>query len=188
MVATYREIVDAQAMRGYEPRGPRDYLNLAPLLLSGGIERAVTMSELLESRGFGGAPAPARSRLGALAPAIGLGAFCIGVYLFAVGEPLAALLAAMIGSALLALTVRMGRTLGVRRTRYRPLVWRPRDWVVLAGAAIATVSVLLVDADAIRYEPYPTLTWPVASVPLAVGLLGLLSPAFVLLWQERKQV
>ncbi len=188
MVATYREIVDAQAMRGYELRGPRDYLNLAPLLLSGGIERAVTMSELLESRGFGGAPAPARSRLGALAPAIGLGAFCIGVYLFAVGEPLAALIAVMLGSALLAMTVRMGRTLGVRRTRYRPLVWRPRDWVVLAGAAIATVSVLLVDADAIRYEPYPTLTWPVASVPLAVGLLGLLAPAVVLLWQERKQV
>ena len=59
---------------------------------------------------------------------------------------------------------------------------------MLAGAAIATVSVLLVDADAIRYEPYPTLTWPVASVPLAVGLLGLLAPAVVLLWQERKQV
>jgi energy-coupling factor transport system permease protein len=44
MVASYREIADAQAMRGVEMRGPRDYLNLAPLLLSGGIERAVTMS------------------------------------------------------------------------------------------------------------------------------------------------
>ena len=54
MVASYREIVDAQAMRGYELRGPGDYLNLAPLLLAGGIERAVTMSELLESRGTSG--------------------------------------------------------------------------------------------------------------------------------------
>jgi energy-coupling factor transporter transmembrane protein EcfT len=188
MVATYREIVDAQAMCGYELRGPRDYLNLAPLLLSGGIERAVTMSELLESRGFGGAPAPARSRLGTLAPATGLGAFCIGVYLFAVGEPLAALIAVVLGGALLSTVVRAGRTHGVRRTRYRSLVWRGGDWVVLAGAGIAAASVLMAEAGAIRYEPYPTLALPVASVPLAVGLLGLLAPAVVLLWQERKPV
>lgn len=188
MVATYREIVDAQAMRGYELRGPRDYLNLAPLLLSGGIERAVTMSELLESRGFGGAPAPKRSRMSGLAPAVGLGAVCIAVYLFAVGETLAASVAALLGCALLALSVRAGRTSEVRRTRYRPLIWRPSDWVVLAGAIIAAASVVLAGAEAIRYEPYPTLELPAASVPLSIGLLGLLAPAFVLLWRERSSI
>jgi energy-coupling factor transport system permease protein len=185
MVATYREIVDAQAMRGNELRGPRDYLNLAPLLLSGGIERAVTLSELLESRGFGGAPAPERSRLSSLAPALGLGALCIGAYLFAVGRLVPALVAGIVGGALLAVSVRMGRSIGVRRTRYRPLIWRTADWVVLAGAIIAAVSLVAADADAVRYEPYPTLELPVASVPLTIGLLGLLAPAVVLLWRER---
>lgn len=187
MVASYREIVDAQAMRGYELRGPRDYLNLAPLLLAGGIERAVTMSELLESRGFGGAPAPVRSRLHTLAPALGLGMLCVAVYLFAVGESRSALVGAITGGAVLAWAVQSGRATGVRRTRYRPLTWRSCDWLVLTGSAIAALSVLLAPSDAVRYEPYPTLIWPVASVPLTVGLLGLLAPAAVLLWQERSR-
>lgn len=188
MVASYREIVDAQAMRGYELRGPRDYLNLAPLLLAGGIERAVTMSELLESRGFGGAPAPVRSRMRALAPAVGLGAVCVAAYLFAVGEPLAALIGAGFASCLLALTIWSGRSIEVRRTRYRPLVWHRGDWVVLVGAGIAAMSVLLAGDAAVRFEPYPELDWPVASVPLTLGLLGLLAPAGVLLWRERDRV
>ena len=185
MVASYREIADAQAMRGVELRGPRDYLNMAPLLLSGGIERAVTMSELLESRGFGGAPAPRRSLLMGLLPALGLGALCVGVYLFAVGEPEPAMAGALIGSACLAVSVRSGRQTGVKRTKYRPLIWRGSDWVVLAGALIAAGSILLAERPAVHYEPYPTLTPPVASLPLAVGLLGLLGPALVLLWNER---
>jgi energy-coupling factor transport system permease protein len=187
MVASYREIVDAQAMRGYELRGPRDYLNLAPLLLAGGIERAVTMSELLESRGFGGAPAPARSRMRALAPAIGLGAVCIAAYLFAMGESLAALAGVVAGGGFLAITVRSSRSAEVQRTRYRSLVWHRSDWFVLAGAAIAVMSIVLADRDAIRFEPYPVLDWPAANVPLTLGLLGLLAPAVVLVWQEQRQ-
>lgn len=187
MLASYREIVDAQAMRGYELRGPRDYLNLAPLLLSGGIERAVTMSELLESRGFGGAPAAQKSRALSLAPAMGLGALCVGVYLFAVGQFPLALASGSIGLVLLAVTVRSGRKTEVRRTRYRSLVWRRTDWLVLGGALLAAAVVMLAEPGAVRYEPYPTLTPPIASVPLAIGLLGLLAPAAVLLWWERHQ-
>lgn len=187
MVASYREIVDAQAMRGFDLRGPRDYLNLAPLLLSGGIERAVTMSELLESRGFGGAPAPRTSRALTFAPAVGLGVLCVGAYLFAVGQLLLAAIAGVLGVALLAAFVRSGRKTEVRRTRYRPLVWRRTDWIVLAGALVAALAVVFAEPGAVRYEPYPTLTAPVASVPLAVGLLGLLAPAGVLLWRERQQ-
>ncbi|MEZ4507397.1 MAG: ATP-binding cassette domain-containing protein [Thermomicrobiales bacterium] len=72
---------------GQELKGPRDYLNLGPLLLAGGIERAVTMSELLESRGFGGAPVRQRSPWLRLAPAVVLALFCVAAYLFAVVKP-----------------------------------------------------------------------------------------------------
>ena len=187
MVATYHEIVDAQAIRGQELKGPRDYLHLGPLLLAGGIERAVTMSELLESRGFGGAPPPRKSMPMRLAPAVGLALICVAAYLFAVGETLPALAGAMAALALLAVAVRTGRNSAVRRTRYRGLRWRGTDWIVLGGALASVATVLVVGIDAIRYEPYPCLAWPIASLPLAFGLLGLLGPAFALLWQERAQ-
>jgi energy-coupling factor transport system permease protein len=185
MLATYREVVDAQAVRGQELKGPRDYLNLAPLLLSGGIERAVTMSELLESRGFGGAPAPARSRLQQFAPALGLTGACAAAYLFAVGRPGVAGIVAALGAGSLTWAVWLGRSSGVRRTRYRALNWNVTDSVVLGGAIVALLAIVLVDPAAVRYEPYPSLAAPVASVPLAIGLLGLLGPAAVLLWLER---
>lgn len=187
MIVTYREIVDARAVRGQTLRGPRDYLGLAPLLLSGGIERAITMSELLEARGFGGVPAARQSRWQSLAPATGLAAICAAAYLFVVGSALAAGVTGVLGIALLALTARSMRSQSGKRTRYRTLVWRRADWIVLAGAVIAVIAIVLSGPDAYRYEPYPSLTLPVASISLTLGLLGLLGPAFVLLWQERER-
>ncbi len=185
MVAAYREVVDAQAIRGQSLKGPRDYLQLGPLLLSGGIERAVTMSELLESRGFGGAPARQRSTVARLAPAAGLALLCVAAYLFAVGETIPSIGAALIALGLLGVALRSGRSAAVRRTRYRSLRWKRTDWIVLGGALAAVLAILLAGRDAIRYEPYPFLTWPAASPLLAIGLLGLLGPAFAILWQER---
>lgn len=185
MIRTYHEIVDAQAIRGNELRGVRDYLELAPLLLAGGIERAVTMSELLESRGFGGTSISNRGRWTSMAPAGGLALVCVAAYLFAVGSSPIAVAIGSTGIVLLIVTVRSTRADTVRRTKYRSLVWRWTDWVVVIGAGFAIAAILLVDPDAIRYEPYPTLSWPVANIPLTIGLLGLLAPAFVLLWQER---
>jgi hypothetical protein len=43
----------------------------------------------------------------------------------------------------------------------------------MAGVVLA----LVVSPDAVRYEPYPTLDAPAASLPLIVALLGLLAPA-----------
>lgn len=187
MLATYREIVDARAVRGKAVRGPRDYLDLAPLLLTGGIERAVTMSELLESRGFGGAPVQKRSPLTQWGPIAGLTGLCAGTYLFAVGQPVPAAASGLLAALCLGAAIWSGRSVEIRQTRYRNLIWKGTDWFVLAGAATAVVTILAVDPEAIRYDPYPTLTWPVASLPLAIGLLGLLAPALALLWLERER-
>ena len=187
MIATYREIVDAQAVRGSELRGPRDYLALAPLLLTGGIERAVTLSELLEARGFGGPPVPRQSRWRQVVPAIGLAAICVAVYLFLAGSVLAASGAGLLGGISLALALRSTRGTAVRRTKYRALIWQRADWIVLAGALVAVAAIVLAGPDALRYEPYPALTWPVASIPLTIGMIGLLGPAVIMLWQERER-
>lgn len=185
MIATYREITDAQAIRGRALRGAGDYLQLGPLLLAGGIERAVTMSELLESRGFGGAPDRNRSFVSRLAPAAGLGLLCVAVYLFAIGDVVSAACLGLFGAGSIGLGIWTGRAEVVRRTRYRSLRWRPSDWLILAGAMLAVLGILVAPSDAIRYQPYPTLTWPVASPMLTLSMLGLLAPAVVLVWRER---
>lgn len=185
MIATYHEIADAQAIRGQELNGPRDYLNLGPLLLAGGIERAVTMSELLESRGFGGAPARYRAPWFRLAPPAALAFLCVAAYLFAVGETALSIVCAVGGGVLLAVAYRQGRSDEHQRTRYRQLRWQRTDSMVLLGAIAAVAAVLIAGRDAIRYEPYPTLVWPVASLPLTIGMLGLLGPAVAMLWLER---
>ncbi len=113
MVATYREVVDAQAIRGQELKGPRDYLNLGPLLLAGGIERAVTMSELLESRGFGGVPAARKSAFGAIGSGRGARVdLCGGLSLRCWRNPPGALVGALVAGGLLAVALRDGRQNG----------------------------------------------------------------------------
>lgn len=184
MVATYREVVESQAMRGRTLVGPRDYLALAPAILSGGIERAVTMSELLESRGFGAPARTDRSRVEQLALPLGATAVCVAVYLFAVDRLALAVLGAGTGGVLLASAVVLGRSERIPRTRYRDLVWRRTDSLVVAGSLLTIAGILAAPADAIRYEPYPTLTWPQPDLRSTLCALGLLMPAFVLIWGD----
>jgi hypothetical protein len=70
----------------------------------------------------------------------------------------------------------------LRRTRYRHPVWERPEWIV-SGAAIAVlvveIAVLFLDPAAFRYEPYPSLTAPVISLPLLAALGLLLVPAAV---------
>jgi hypothetical protein len=70
----------------------------------------------------------------------------------------------------------------LRRTRYRDPVWERPEWIV-SGAAVALltieIAVLFLDPGAFRYEPYPSLTAPVISLPLLAALGLLVVPAAV---------
>jgi hypothetical protein len=156
---------------------------LAAPMLASGLDRAVTLSELLETRGLGGSSVAAvRSPRRSLAMAFGLSALCASAYLFAVGKLTEAggvLLVAMLAAAYV---VRTAPEVSVRRTRFRAPQWTAGDSIVAGGAAISVLGVvatLLWNPDAIRYEPYPTLDAPVAGLALIVALLGLLAPAYV---------
>ena len=182
--AAFRDIREAQMARGHRFRGARDLLPVVVPMLAGGLERAMTLAESLEARGFG---APART--GDVRPmwpsvggAAGLALAATAAYLVAVGRPLWALAVAALAAMLAAPAVVRARRGTVPRTRYRPLVWTRRDWFVLASAAVAaaaTLGVARADRAALAYEPYPSLTAPAASLPLLIGLLALLAPALV---------
>lgn len=180
-VAAFHEIREAQAARGYRPRGPRDLVPLLVPLLTGGLERAVTLAEALESRAFGAAVAdhPSTPRH-AVATVVGLTAAVTGAYLLVVRETRVA--AAVLVLAALALVVAsMDQTdATARRTRYRSTRWATADTVVALSATLAVavqLATLAVDPAAFRYEPYPSLTAPRVNLPLLAALALLLAPA-----------
>jgi energy-coupling factor transport system permease protein len=179
LMAAGRDIFDAQRARGVQFRSARDATGLLLPLLATGMERAVALSEALETRGFGSTAATAhtgkrRPLLLGLAAVLLVGALA----LLSLGWllPGAGLLAAACAAALAAVPT------GAQRTRYRPLVWNLRSCLVVAGALgpiVLFIASLSGSLD-LRFEPFPRLTAPAFS-PLAALILGLLAPA----WQPR---
>lgn len=176
MIAAGRDIYDAQRARGVQFRSARDATGLLLPLLATGMERAVALSEALETRGFGQsavvtAHGPRRALLLTLAIGLLLGALA----LLALGWLLLGLLAiaGALGAALLAVPA------GRRRSRYRPLAWNHASLTVAVGAAgpLILFVISLGGGIDLRFEPFPRLQAPPFS-PLVGLLLGLLAPAW----------
>ena len=144
MVATYREVVDAQAIRGQELKGPRDYLNLGAVAAFG---RHRTRGDDVGAAGIAriwGHSRSAHSAFGRLAPAAGIGgALCGGVSLRG-WRDLPSLVAA----------ARRDRDCWPWRCGpsgdgdsgahvIEPCSWQRTDWVVLGGAVLAMATVFL---------------------------------------------
>lgn len=183
-VTAFREIREAQAVRGHQLRGVRDLGPLLAPLLSGGLERAVTLAEALESRAFGAPPVGggARTRVRETASVAGIGCAVIGAYAVALGNvPLGA--AGVVGAVVFfVVAARESGAAQWPRTRYKSPKLERWDWSILAGAAIGLVSVLAtlaLDPDGLQYEPYPTLALPDVNLWLLLGLAGLFVPALV---------
>ena len=173
----FRQVREAQAIRGYRMRGWRDWLPLFLPVLVGGLERALQLSEAMTARGFGGG---ARRQL-APAAQVSLAAGLVGVLAAGVAQLTptwaSAAPAFLAGGALLmgAAIWHAGR--GVQHTRYRRPIWRSVDTFVVVACGIAVVP-LLIWAESRAYSPYPALAWPLFDLRLGGGLLGLMAPAF----------
>lgn len=180
----FREIREAQAARGHRFRGARDLVPLLVPLLTGGLERAVTMSEALESRAFG-APASShatRRRGWSLGIAVGLSAAVLAGYLLAVGRVSAAGLALVVALISLVTASRVGSPNGPKRSRYRAPRWSRSDTYTTVGALVAglaTLAAVAFDPSSLRYEPYPDLVAPRVNLALILAQLALLVPAFL---------
>ena len=198
--AAFGEIREAQAARGFRPRGLRDLLPLVVPLLTNGLERALTLAEALESRGFGavgpaghdlqrvGTPSPkpetqsslaVRDQWPAMLTALGLTGGAVGAYLLAVGQPRPAVLTLGAAACALGFAARASRATVARRTRYRPHRWTRADRLVAAASAILLIielTVLRLDPSGFRYEPYPSLAAPRVNLLLLAALALLLAP------------
>lgn len=185
----WRQIREAQTMRGHRFRGARDFVPIVVPLLAGGLDRSLAMAEALEARGFGasdGAGQRRRSRwretVFAAGVIAGLGGLAVAVYCLAVGMTTWAILSGAIGAAALAAMIRTSPAPATSRTRYRPLTWTHADTTVSA-TSLLTASIVIfrngTSPASLAYTTYPKLTPPLVDLPVLLVLGLLLVPALV---------
>ncbi len=186
-VRQIQAIREAQAVRGQQLRGLRDWGPLfLPLLLSG-LERALHLAEAMTARGFANHPRqpnPLPVRLGLLASLLAI----VGGLALQLGRPGSASGSWLIGAGVAVLLSGfwwIGR--GQPRTVYRPTPLRLADWLV-SGSAVAAIGIFLapwLDRASLFYYPYPALSLPAFQSIYGLATWGLLTPAFVLFfWRQ----
>lgn len=179
----FQEIRESQAARGHRIRGLRDLPPLVVPLLGGGLERALTMSEALESRGFGhsgSAPVTPRLFRWLLVGAIGSG--LLMAYAFAVGQMRTGLVGLIVAAGCTFAAMRINPSHGRGTTRYRASRWGQPDRVVALSSLLALVHFFFrywAVPEAASFNPYPTLSWPVTDLWMLLGLALLTVPAFI---------
>ncbi|MCG8352444.1 MAG: energy-coupling factor transporter transmembrane protein EcfT [Chloroflexales bacterium] len=184
----FRQIREAQAIRGHRIRKLRDWAPLLMPLLISGLERALQLAEAMTARGFAANRNQAQGQSTQIALVVGLAAL-LGGWLLRLAWQLDALgMALMIvgAGALLGALIVTGRR--VPRTSYRVEPWTWRDGGVLGGAALVIGIFLLqlpgIDRSSLFYAPYPTLQSPAFAPLIGFATLALTLPAIL---QEGRQ-
>ncbi|MFF9394609.1 CbiQ family ECF transporter T component [Streptomyces griseoluteus] len=190
LIADVQRLRAARRLRGRPDRGLRGLFQVGLPVLEGALERSVALAAAMDARGYGRtAEVPARVRRTTTALTLGgLLGVCAGTYGLLTAEGGVYGLPVLLAGALAALA---GLRLGGRRsprTRYRPVPWGLRAWLVAgSGAAVAALLALASVRDPGALHPgvvplaAPTLPlWPAAAI-----LLGLL-PVLVVP-QDRKE-
>ncbi len=175
-----QRIREAQAIRGHQLRGLRDWRPIVIPLLVGGLERAMGLAEAMVARGYGATDSN-RQQTGVRAGfLLGLATMLAGWFLAIwIGWPGWLLLAAA-GLLLWALVWRLG--VHYPRTQYHSRQWQPRDGLLLAAGLLPLLAVLapLPGRASLVYEPFPQLALPAFSPVMGLLLACLALPAFVL--------
>jgi energy-coupling factor transport system permease protein len=176
----FREIREAQAIRGHRLRGLRDWLPLFMPLLIGGLERALQLAEAMTARGFASGAERVGNPGARLLIIEGLAGLLIGWMFQLVWQEQAVGTALMVlGATLVVLALWLiGRR--VPRTTYRREPWQAHDTLVALGgmlaAAVFMVPVPGLDRKSIFFYPYPALIAPRFDPTIGLALLGLLVP------------
>jgi energy-coupling factor transport system permease protein len=156
---------------------------LLPVLVDA-LDRSLLLAAAMDGRGYGHAAAVERSRRVTTAALMlaGLGGVCCGVYGLLDGTaPRLLGVPMLVAGAALAWAGLIVGGRRVRRSRYRPDVWRRAEWTVAAvGLAVATAFVVTSSVDASGLIPsLQPLQWPMLPlVPAVAALVGLL-PAWL---------
>lgn len=175
------DIRESQASRGHRLRGARDVPQLVVPLIEGGLERALTMSEALEARGFGASSnadaTVTPQRWPSVALVAGLVTAAYAVALSRVSMALAGTALAVVAALMLA----RGGERGGAKVRYRPMRWSVPDRAVAISAAVAALGFLWRQAvgSHLAFNPYPEIAMPPLDSWMVLFLALLLAPAAI---------
>lgn len=183
LAVAQREIREAQALRGHKIRGLRDFLPLLLTLLAEGLDRAMSLAESMEARGFSGPPRPRGARRwGRVGIVLALAALLAGLLGSEAGlPPIAGHVCVAAGGIILAVTLwRLGRE--VHRTRYRRQRFDRRDAVLAAAGGVVVLAAVGLHASGVElgFEPFPRVAWPVWDMRPVLASLPVLAPVFLL--------
>ena len=182
----FRQIREAQAVRGHQLRSIRDWLPLLMPLLVGGLEHAMQLAEAMTARGF------AKTKVGSsdqqvyprLSMLLGLLVLTLGWIAQLAGVGASGLILIIIGAAfILGGLWFIGRQ--SPRSTYHRQPWGWRDWLSLCSALVVLLACLLplsgLGSQTLDYEPYPALSLPAFSPLLGTILLGLVTPGLLVI-------
>ncbi|MDU0294031.1 CbiQ family ECF transporter T component [Saccharothrix longispora] len=185
LVASARSVRRARALRGDAVRGVRAVRVLLAPVLEDAFERSLVLAAAMDSRGYGrtaGQSRRARLLTGGLVLG-GLAGLCVGAYglLDGTSSPLVGAPVLAVGSALAVAGLWSGSR-RVRRSRYRPDRWGPRELLVVASGLVAVSAAFLAPADlggaALSASTVP-LTAPGLPLLPALGVLCALAPVLI---------
>ncbi len=176
-LVAWREIREAQRLRGYRAQGLRGLLPLFVSLLSYGLDRAIQLAESMDARGFGGRLRPVSRRhrwMLRLSAILGLLLLLVGLAAksYFRATPWFGLSLLLAGGILMGLSLwQTGKR--VQRSRYRRWRWLPRDGILVGASGLLLGTVLLLawfNPESLFYYPYP----PYPILPDFNPLLGFL--------------
>lgn len=186
---TLHDIRESQRSRGWQPSRVRDLPAIVVPLLVGGLERSLITAEVLEARGFGGSPTAARQTSLAASWMLlaGLVLIVSAVYCLVVGQmPMGGLLG-IGGIGMLVTNLQRSPRINAP-TRLRDEIWTRSDSTCCVASGIAVLIVigrLFTSREGFEFNPYPTMSMPIADPLLMSGLLLLFAPVFVTAIGER---
>ena len=158
----WREIREAQRLRGYRVRKLRDLQPLFVSLLGIGLDRAIQLSESMDARGFGGnLDEPSRNErlLTGAGTVLGLLFLLAGLLARSFGfRPEWLGLGLLAGGAIILVFTFRSQGQRLRRTNYRRWFWRQRDTIVFSVMAVMLIALIALAVFLPRqlfYYPYP---------------------------------
>ena len=181
-VRSFRQVREAQAIRGHQLRGIRDLTALLIPLLADSLEKAVQLAEAMEARGYGNLKSPISNLKSQVLMVGGLSGLLMGWLVEAywrTGIGWAVIVASAVA---FMLGLRTVAAHAPRTTSYKRLAWSERDTLlaVLSALPLAVVAVIaILDPLALTFYPYPRVTLPSFDVRLGICLALLVAPAFM---------
>lgn len=170
-------IREAQAIRGHQLRGLKDWRPVLVPLLVAGFERSLRLSEAMVARGYGSVRSVNHGHGKRLILIFSMILALAGWVLLLSGHLVG--WAPIAGAVTVLIFIVLSEDRGIRRTKYRNHSWKVQDrFLVLASAlclAIIFGPFIQVDWSTLSYSPYEELALPAFDpfIGLALALLAI---------------